>query len=72
MGWNHYDVSGSFNVSLNAKQAKLFQLAAARPANLRWNANGNSGIWDTGTSANWLNLSNSQQVVVQYRRPGVV
>ena len=55
-------VSGSFNVSLNPRQAKLFQLAPPAPANLRWYANGNSGIWDAGTSANWLNLSNSQQV----------
>ncbi len=55
-------VSGSFNVNLNAQQAKIFQLAAPAPASLRWSANGNSGTWDTGTSANWLNLSNSQQV----------
>lgn len=55
-------VSNSFNVSLNAEQAKLFQLAIPVPANLRWSANGNNGVWDTGTSANWLNSSNSQQV----------
>lgn len=55
-------VSNSFNVSLNAKQAKLFQLTVPVSANLRWSANGNNGVWDTGTSANWLNLSNSQQV----------
>ena len=56
------NVSGSFNVSLNAKQAELFQLTVPVPANLVWSANANSGIWDTGNSANWLNLSNSQQV----------
>ena len=55
------NVSGSFNVSLNAKQAKLFQLIVPVPANLRWSANGNNGVWDTGTSANWLNVSNGQQ-----------
>jgi autotransporter-associated beta strand protein len=57
------NVSGSFSVSLNAKQAKLFQLAPPAPANLRWNANGNIGIWDTGISTNWINLANSQQTV---------
>ncbi|HEV2434939.1 MAG TPA: hypothetical protein VG077_02980 [Verrucomicrobiae bacterium] len=55
-------VSGSFNVSLNAGQAKLFQLAVPVSAHLLWSADGNNGIWDTGTSANWLNLSNNQQV----------
>jgi hypothetical protein len=56
-------VSGSFNVSLNAKQAKLFRLTFDSPANLQWSANGNSGIWDTANSANWINMGNSQQVV---------
>ncbi|HSY19573.1 MAG TPA: autotransporter-associated beta strand repeat-containing protein [Candidatus Acidoferrales bacterium] len=54
-------VSGSFNVSLNAEQSKLFRLAARNPATLRWNS-GNPA-WDIGTSANWLNVSNSQQTV---------
>jgi len=56
-------VTGSFNVSLNAKQSKLFQLTASTPANLQWSSSGNSGVWDTGNSANWINLSNSQQTV---------
>jgi autotransporter-associated beta strand protein len=56
-------VTGSFNVSLNAKQSKLFQLTASTPANLQWSSSGNSGVWDTGSSANWINLSNSQQTV---------
>lgn len=30
---------------------------------LQWSANANSGVWDTGTSPNWINLANSQQVV---------
>ncbi len=55
-------VSGSFNVSLNAKQSKLFRLAARMPADLRWNTN-NTGIWDTGVSASWKNLANNQQAV---------
>jgi hypothetical protein len=56
-------VSGSLNVSLNAKQAKLFRLTFDSPAKLQWSANGNNGIWDTDNSANWINVSNSQQVV---------
>ncbi|HKW30863.1 MAG TPA: hypothetical protein VJT54_16135 [Verrucomicrobiae bacterium] len=56
-------VSGSFNVSLNARQAKLFQLAVPVPANLRWNTSGTSGVWDTGSTANWFNLANSRQTV---------
>jgi alpha-galactosidase len=56
-------VTGSFNVSLNARQSKLFGLALPAPASLQWKASGNSGVWDTGSSANWINLSNSQQVV---------
>ncbi|HWY29128.1 MAG TPA: hypothetical protein VNX46_00150, partial [Candidatus Acidoferrum sp.] len=60
---NTTSVSGSFNVSLNAKQSKLFQLAVPVPANLIWSASANNGNWDTGISANWLNLSNNQQSV---------
>jgi autotransporter-associated beta strand protein len=56
-------VSGSFSVSLNAKQAKLFQLTPSAPANLRWSGSNNDGVWDTGVSTNWINLTNSQQTV---------
>ena len=56
-------VTGSFNVNLNAKQSKLFQLTAVAPANLRWGASNNNGVWDTGISTNWINLTNSQQTV---------
>jgi len=54
-------VNGSFNASLNAKQSKLFRLAVRNPATLRWNSS--NPAWDIDTSANWLNLSNSQQTV---------
>ncbi|HEV2693455.1 MAG TPA: hypothetical protein VG347_11215 [Verrucomicrobiae bacterium] len=54
-------VNGSFTASLNARQAKLFRLAARDPASLRWTS-GNA-TWDVGTSANWINLGNSQQTV---------
>jgi len=33
------------------------------PAQLEWSASGNSGAWDTASSANWLNLVNSQTTV---------
>jgi alpha-galactosidase len=55
--------SGSWNVSLNAKQSKLFQLSTYAPANLQWSASNNDGVWDTDNSANWINQSNSQQTV---------
>ena len=54
-------VNGSFNTSLNARQAKLFRLAARNPANLRWSSG--NGTWDVGVSASWTNLGNSQPSV---------
>ncbi len=55
-------VTGSFMVSLNAKQSKLFRLAMRTPANLSWNTN-NTGVWNTGIAANWKNPPNNQPVV---------
>ena len=55
-------VTNSFNVSLNAKQSKLFSLTPRPPANLLWSASNNNGVWDNESSANWINLSNSQQI----------
>jgi len=55
-------VSGSVNVSLNAKQSKLFRLAPRPPANLLWNTN-NSGVWDANVSANWKDLATAQPAV---------
>ncbi len=52
-------VSNTFNVPLNAKQAKLFQLSARPSASLRWTGN-NSGVWDTGSSINWFDQSINQ------------
>jgi hypothetical protein len=52
-------VTGSFNVSLNAKQSKLFRLAVVAPANLAWSSLGNTSTWDTGISANWINQANN-------------
>ena len=56
-------VTGSFNVSLNAKQSKLFRLAVVAPANLAWSSSNNSGTWDTGISPNWINQANSLPTV---------
>ncbi|MEJ0091698.1 MAG: LamG-like jellyroll fold domain-containing protein [Limisphaerales bacterium] len=38
-------------------------LSVSVPSNLLWSSVANSGTWDTGTSANWINQANSQQVV---------
>ena len=56
-------MSGSFGVSLNPMQSKLFELGVSASNGLAWSATGNSGVWDAGTSANWINLSNSQATV---------
>ncbi|MBW8863770.1 MAG: hypothetical protein JF609_02395, partial [Verrucomicrobia bacterium] len=47
------------NVSLGAKQAKLYRLSTRVPGSLVWKNGSNSGAWDAGTSANWVNASNS-------------
>ena len=54
--------TGSFNVSLNEKQSKLFSLTTRSPESLVWSAS-NTGTWDTDTSVNWINSSNNQQTV---------
>jgi autotransporter-associated beta strand protein len=51
-------VTGSLNVSLNAKQSKLFQLGLYVPANLKWSSVNNNGSWDTDASTNWINQAN--------------
>jgi autotransporter-associated beta strand protein len=38
-------------------------LTVLPPGVLQWSANGNTGVWDTDTSANWIDLANSQQTV---------
>ncbi|HZI32889.1 MAG TPA: hypothetical protein VFF11_11145, partial [Candidatus Binatia bacterium] len=38
-------------------------LSLFAPANLKWSNNGNSGVWDTSSSANWVDLSSSSQTV---------
>src|SRR5580692_9561988 len=58
-----FQVSSSFNVSLKAKQSTLFQLTIPTQRNLKWSSLANTGTWDTSTTANWLNLANSQETV---------
>jgi autotransporter-associated beta strand protein len=59
--------SGTYEyVAANAfgSQAGTATLTVLAPGNsLEWSANGNSGVWDTGSSANWINLANSSQTV---------
>lgn len=57
---NYSVVVGNANGITNSAVAAL---TVATPRNLEWSANGNSGTWDTGTSANWINLADSQQTV---------
>jgi alpha-galactosidase len=47
-------VSGSMNVSLGARQAKLFRLRFSTATNLTWAAT-TSGVWDNGGTSNWRN-----------------
>jgi Alpha galactosidase C-terminal beta sandwich domain len=58
-------VSGSWDVSLNAAQSKLFELSplTTNQASLQWSPNSNDGIWDVDSSANWINVSNRFQTV---------
>lgn len=58
---NYSVVVGNGEGTTNSVSASLTLLASGN--SLEWSANGNSGVWDTTNSANWINLSNSQQVV---------
>jgi hypothetical protein len=58
---NYSVVVGNSNGTTNSAPAALTLLT---PGNsLQWSANANNGVWDTGTSANWINLANSAQTV---------
>ena len=52
---------GNLNGSTNSASVALTLLASGR--SLRWSATSNSGVWDAGTSTNWINVSNSLPVV---------
>jgi len=53
-------VTGALAVSLNEKQSKLFSLTVPGVRSLGWTTNNNS-IWDTGNTANWIDLNNKQR-----------
>jgi fibronectin-binding autotransporter adhesin len=57
---NYSVVVGNANGTTNSA---VVALTVNTPRNLEWSANANSGVWDTSTSANWVNLANSQQTV---------
>jgi hypothetical protein len=57
---NYSVVVGNANGTTNSVSASLTVLAGH---SLKWNSGGINGVWDTGTSADWLNLSNSTQTV---------
>jgi len=58
---NYNVVVGNINGTTSSDSALLTLLT---PGNsLKWRAIVNSGVWDTGTSANWINVSNSQGTV---------
>jgi autotransporter-associated beta strand protein len=56
-----------YNYGLSAAQVQNHFLVGRygttnlTPNNLRWSATANTGIWDTGNLANWINTANSQQ-----------
>jgi hypothetical protein len=58
---NYSVVVGNNNGTTNSISASLTLLATGN--SLKWNSGGGNGVWDTGISADWLNLSNSVQTV---------
>ena len=57
---NNYSVIiGNINGTTNSVTVSL---SLSAPRSLEWNG-ASSAIWDTGTNANWLNLTNSQETV---------
>jgi autotransporter-associated beta strand protein len=57
---NYSVVVGNANGITNSDSASLTLFT---PAQLQWLGAGNSGQWDTSSSANWFDLSNSVQTV---------
>jgi hypothetical protein len=58
---NYSVVVGNSHGTTTSVSASLTVLASGN--SLKWSPNANSGVWDTGISANWINLSNSLQTV---------
>ena len=57
---NYSVVVGNANGTTNSAVAAL---TVSTPRSLQWSPNGNTGIWDTTNSPNWINLANSQATV---------
>ena len=58
---NYSVVVGNANGKTNSASASVSLLATGNP--LKWNSAGGNGVWDSGISANWLNLNTSAQTV---------
>jgi len=58
---NYSVVVGNQNGKTNSLSVALTLLTPG-PA-LRWSANANTGVWDTGSSANWVDVASSTQTV---------
>src|SRR5882724_10769684 len=56
---NYSVVIGNGKGATNSVPAGLTLLASGN--SLKWNSGGANGVWDTGTSFDWLNLTNSIQ-----------
>ena len=57
-GGNYSVVVGNANGTTNSAIAVL---TVNTPRDLQWSPNANTGVWDQGLSANWINLSNHTQ-----------
>jgi hypothetical protein len=58
---NYSVVVGNSNGTTNSVSASVTLLATGN--SLKWNSGNGNGVWDTGISADWLNLSSSAQTV---------
>jgi autotransporter-associated beta strand protein len=57
---NYSVVVGNIKGTTNSISVSL---SVSTPSSLKWSSVNNSGVWDTGLSTNWVNVSNSQAVV---------
>lgn len=57
---NYSVVVGNANGTVTSAIAVL---TVNTPRDLQWSPNSNTGVWDQGLSANWINLANSSQTV---------
>ncbi|MBW8864302.1 MAG: hypothetical protein JF609_05140 [Verrucomicrobia bacterium] len=57
---NYHVVIGNANGTTTSVDASL---TVTVPLHLEWSGSGNSGTWDTASSVNWINVSNSSTTV---------